>query len=84
MRRWSRAQNRDADCLSEPDCAAWGQLFRLAHIPLLRPGCWNRDTARYGLRRLVPCTACPAAPQGQVHQREVPESGARIIRRGAT
>ena len=28
------------------------------------PGCWNRDTARYGLRRLPLCTACAAALQG--------------------
>ena len=25
------------------------------------PGCWNRDTARYDLRRLILCTACAAA-----------------------
>jgi hypothetical protein len=47
------------------------------------PGCLNRDTARYGLRRLVLCTACAAALQGQVHQRQLPESAARAIRRGA-
>jgi hypothetical protein len=47
------------------------------------PGCWNRDTARYGLRRLVLCTACAAALQGHVHQRQLPESAARTIRRGA-
>ena len=46
------------------------------------PGCWNRDTARYGLRRLPLCTACAAALQGNVHQREVPEGAARVIRRG--
>jgi hypothetical protein len=39
------------------------------------PGCWNRDTARYGLRRLVLCTAC-AALQGQTYKREIPESAA--------
>jgi hypothetical protein len=38
---------------------------------------------RYGLRRLVLCTACAAAPQGQDSKREVPESAARAIRRGA-
>jgi hypothetical protein len=46
------------------------------------PGCWNRDTARYGLRHLPLCTACAAALQGKVHQREVPEGAARVIRRG--
>jgi hypothetical protein len=46
-------------------------------------GCWNRDTARYGLRRLVLCTACASALQGQTHKREVPETAARTLRRGA-
>ena len=45
-------------------------------------GCWNRDTARYGLRRLVLCTACAAALQGQVYQRPGADK-ARILRRGA-
>jgi ABC-type arginine/histidine transport system permease subunit len=44
---------------------------------------WNRDTARYGLRRLVLCTACAAALQGHVYQREVPAGAVRAIRRGA-
>ena len=48
------------------------------------PARWNRDTGRYGLRRLVLCTACAAAPQGQDYKREMlPESAARAIRRGA-
>ena len=47
------------------------------------PGCWNRDAARYGLRRLVLCTACAAALQRLVYQREVPPGADRIIRRGA-
>ena len=47
------------------------------------PARWNRDTGRYSLRRLVPCTACAAALQGQDYKREVPESAARAIRRGA-
>ena len=46
------------------------------------PARWNRDTGRYGLRRLVLCTACAAALQGQDYKREVPESGTRH-RRGA-
>jgi hypothetical protein len=32
-------------------------------------GCWNRDTARYGLRRQVLCHACAAALQGKTYQR---------------
>jgi hypothetical protein len=47
------------------------------------PGCWNRDTSRYGLRRLVLCTACAVALQGHEYKRETPESAARGIRRGA-
>jgi hypothetical protein len=46
------------------------------------PGCFQRDTARYGLRRLVLCAACAAALQGQVHRREVPPGAARVIQRG--
>ena len=38
------------------------------------PGCWNCDTARYGLRRLVLYDARVAALQGHVHQRQ-PASG---------
>jgi hypothetical protein len=47
------------------------------------PGCFQRDTACYGLRRLVLCTACAAALQGQVYQRELPPGAERLIRRGA-
>jgi hypothetical protein len=47
------------------------------------PARWNRDTGRYSLRRLVLCTACAAALQGRDYKREVPESAARAIRRGA-
>jgi hypothetical protein len=47
------------------------------------PGCFQRDTARYGLRRLVLCRACAAALQGQTYQREIPPGAARIIKRTA-
>ena len=47
------------------------------------PARWNRGTGGYGLRRLVLGTACAAALQGQDCKREVPESAARAIRRGA-
>ena len=33
-------------------------------------GCYQRDTARYGLRRLVLCAACAAALRGQAYKRE--------------
>ena len=43
------------------------------------PGCFQRDTARYGLRRLVLCTACAAALRGQAYQRPLSPSAARIL-----
>ena len=46
------------------------------------PGCWQRNTSRYGLRRVPLCPACRAALQGQDYQREIPESAARAIRHG--
>jgi hypothetical protein len=46
------------------------------------PGCWQRDTARYGLRRPVLCTACAAALQGEAYKREPPPGAARAMRRG--
>ena len=45
-------------------------------------GCWNRDTARYGLRNLDLCHACAAALQGHTYQRDIPPGAARLIRRG--
>jgi hypothetical protein len=47
------------------------------------PGCWNRDTARYGLRHLVLCRACVAPLQGEAYRREPPGRAARVDRRGA-
>ena len=47
------------------------------------PGCWQRNTAIFGLRRLPLCPACAAALEGRTYQREVPESAARAVRRGA-
>jgi len=47
------------------------------------PGCWQRNTTRYGLRGLPLCPACAAALQGHTYKREAPESAARAIRRGA-
>ncbi len=42
------------------------------------PGCFQRDTRRYGLRELPLCTACAAALTGETYKR-----AARAIRRGA-
>lgn len=47
------------------------------------PGCWERNTSKYGLRQLPLCPACRAALEGRTHQREIPPSAARIMRRGA-
>jgi hypothetical protein len=47
------------------------------------PGCWQRNTSRFGLRRVPLCPACRAALEGRTYQREVPESAARAVRRGA-
>ncbi|MFZ0186295.1 MAG: hypothetical protein WAL72_05030 [Streptosporangiaceae bacterium] len=47
------------------------------------PGCFQRDTRKYGLRQLPLCPACRAALEGRVYQREIPASAARAIRRGA-
>lgn len=47
------------------------------------PGCWQRDTRKYGLRKLPLCPACAAALQGHEYKREIPETAALAIRRGA-
>jgi hypothetical protein len=47
------------------------------------PGCWQRNTSRYGLRRVPLCPACRAALEGCTYQRQVPESAAGAICRGA-
>ena len=52
-------------------------------VVCMGPGCWQRDTSRYGLRKLPLCPACAAALQGRTYQREIPPSAARLIRRGA-
>jgi hypothetical protein len=49
----------------------------------MRPGCLERSTARYGLRRMPLCPACRAALEGRTYQREIPPSAARIMRRSA-
>lgn len=47
------------------------------------PGCWQRNTTRYGLRRVPLCSACHAALEGRTYRREAPESAAWVVRRGA-
>jgi hypothetical protein len=47
------------------------------------PGCFQRDTRTYGLRKLPLCAACAAALQGHTYQRELPPGTERLVRRGA-
>ena len=47
------------------------------------PGCFQRDTRKYGLRQVPLCPACRAALEGRIYQREIPPSAARLMRRGA-
>jgi hypothetical protein len=47
------------------------------------PGCWERNTSKYGLRQVPLCPACAAALRGEAHQREIPPGAARLVRRGA-
>ncbi len=49
----------------------------------MTPGCWERNTSKYGLRSLPLCEACAAALEGRTRKREIPETAARAIRRGA-
>jgi hypothetical protein len=44
------------------------------------PGCWQRNTRKYGLRRLPLCDACAAALRGETCQRPIPPGAARVIR----
>src|SRR5690349_10171039 len=52
-------------------------------VVCMGPGCWQRDTSRFGLRQLPLCPACAAALEGRTHQREIPQSAARLMRCGA-
>jgi len=47
------------------------------------PGCWQRDTSRYGLRELPLCPGCAAALEGKPYQRQAPPGAARIMRGAA-
>lgn len=47
------------------------------------PGCFERNTSKFGLRRVPLCPACRAALEGRTYQRAIPPSAARAIRRGA-
>jgi hypothetical protein len=42
-------------------------------VVCMGPGCWQRDTSRFGLRRLPLCPACHAALEGRTYQRDTAE-----------
>ena len=52
-------------------------------VVCMGPGCWQRDTSRYGLRRVPLCPACVSALRGETYQREIPPSAARLMRGAA-
>ncbi len=52
-------------------------------VVCMAPGCWQRDTSRYGLRKLPLCPACVSALRGETYQRETPPSAARFMRGAA-
>jgi hypothetical protein len=81
-----------ADLTSQALPASQGSPALLAALPdgepspgvlCMGPGCLERSTSRYGLRRMPLCPACRAALEGRTHQRETPPAAARAIRRGA-
>ena len=43
-------------------------------VMCMGPGCLERNTSRYGLRRMPLCPACRAALEGRTHQRETPQT----------
>lgn len=47
------------------------------------PGCGQRDTSRYGLRRLPLCPECRASLEGREYIRPLPEGAERLVKRGA-
>jgi hypothetical protein len=47
------------------------------------PGCWQRNTSRYGLRRVPLCPACRAALQGQPYEPPASLALARALRGNA-
>jgi len=52
-------------------------------VACMAPTCWERNTARYGLRRVPICPADAAALEGRVYQRQAPPGAARLMRGAA-
>lgn len=42
-------------------------------VACVGPGCWQRNTSRYGLRRAPLCPAGAAALTGQDYRRQIPK-----------
>jgi hypothetical protein len=75
---------------SQPAPASQGTAALLAAIShgelspgtlCMGPGCFQRDTRKYGLRQVPLCPACHAALEGRTHQREIPAGTVRVIGR---
>ena len=52
-------------------------------VVCMGPTCWQRNTSRYGLRRVPLCLACVSALRGETYKREIPPSAARLMRGAA-
>ena len=52
-------------------------------VACMCPTCWQRDTTRYGLRKVPICPADAAALEGRVYQRQAPPGAARLMRGAA-
>jgi hypothetical protein len=52
-------------------------------VMCMGPACFERNTSKFGLRRVALCPACHAALEGRTYKREIPPSAARALRRGA-
>ena len=68
---------------ASPSLAAFPDSEPSPGVVCMGPGCWQRDTSRFGLRKLPLCPACRAALEGRTYQRETPPGAARLMRRGA-
>jgi hypothetical protein len=63
---------------SAASLAAIGQGEPSPGVACAGPGCWQRNTSRYGLRRVPLCPACAAALRGQGYKREPLPGAARL------
>lgn len=54
---------------ASPSLAAIGTGEPSPGVLCMGPGCWERNTSKFGLRRLPLCPACAAALIGEVYVR---------------